>query len=251
MKPDPSRIALVTGAARGIGLACVQGFLKKDYRVVAADRLEIDPKAYGKHGDSVRVERLDVTDRAAIQSLRTRIEDEWGTVSVLVNNAGISPKKPDGASCSILEIDDIEWEQVIAVNLTAVLRMSQAFLPGMQNIKWGRIVNVSSLAGRAKSLVAGGSYTASKAGVLGLTRAVAAEMGPLGITANAVAPGRILTEMAMQAGDEVNRRYAEQIPVRRLGTADEVAAAILYLASEEAGFVNGALLDINGGFYMP
>ena len=92
---------------------------------------------------------------------------------------------------------------------------------------------------------------ASKAGVLGLTRAVAAEMGPLGITANAVAPGRILTEMAMQAGEEVNRRYAEQIPVRRLGTADEVAAAILYLASEEAGFVNGALIDINGGFYMP
>lgn len=251
MKQDPSRIALVTGAARGIGLACVQGFLNKNYRVVAADRMAVDSKAYGEHGSSVRVERLDVTDRAVIQSLRTRIEDEWGVVSVLVNNAGISPKKSDGASSGILEIDDVEWENVIAVNLTAVLRMSQAFLPGMQRIKWGRIVNVSSLAGRAKSMVAGGSYMASKAGVLGLTRAVAAEMGPLGITANAVAPGRILTEMAMQAGEEVNRRYAEQIPVRRLGTADEVAAAICYLASEEAGFVNGALIDINGGFYMP
>jgi 3-oxoacyl-[acyl-carrier protein] reductase len=129
--------------------------------------------------------------------------------------------------------------------------LSQAFIPGMQKLKWGRIVNVSSLAGRSKSLVAGGSYMASKAGVLGLTRAIAAEMGPFGITANSVAPGRILTEMAMQAGEEVNRRYAEQIPVRRLGTIDEVAAAILYLASEEAGFVNGALIDINGGFYMP
>jgi 3-oxoacyl-[acyl-carrier protein] reductase len=132
-----------------------------------------------------------------------------------------------------------------------VLKLSQAFIPGMQKLKWGRIVNVSSLAGRSKSLVAGGSYMASKAGVLGLTRAIAAEMGPFGITANSVAPGRILTEMAMQAGEEVNRRYAEQIPVRRLGTIDEVAAAILYLASEEAGFVNGALIDINGGFYMP
>ncbi len=251
MNPDPSRIALVTGAARGIGLATVQGFLKRGYRVVAADRMAADSSSYGEHAAAVRVERLDVTDREAIVSLRKRIEDEWGTVSVLINNAGISPKKPDGASSGILEIEEAEWEKVIAVNLTAVLRMSQAFLPGMQRIKWGRIVNVSSLAGRAKSLVAGGSYMASKAGVLGLTRAIAAEMGPLGITANAVAPGRILTEMAMQAGEEVNRRYAEQIPVRRLGTADEVAASILYLASEDSGFVNGALIDINGGFYMP
>lgn len=251
MSQDPSKIALVTGAARGIGLAAAQGFLKRGYRVVAADRMAADSRSYAEYGGAVRVERLDVTDSAAIASLRTRIEDEWGTVSVLVNNAGISPKKSDGASCGILEIEDAEWDKVIAVNLTAVLRMSQAFLPGMQRIQWGRIVNVSSLAGRAKSLVAGGSYMASKAGVLGLTRAIAAEMGPLGITANAVAPGRILTEMAMQAGEEVNRRYAEQIPVRRLGTADEVAAAILYLAAEDAGFVNGALIDINGGFYMP
>jgi 3-oxoacyl-[acyl-carrier protein] reductase len=251
MTPDPSRIALVTGAARGIGLATAQGFLKRGYRVVASDRVAIEAKTYGEYGGAVRVERLDVTDGAAIQSLRTRIETEWGVVSVLVNNAGISPKKPDGSSSGILEIDAAEWEKVIAVNLTAVLRMSQAFLPGMQRIKWGRIVNVSSLAGRAKSLVAGGSYMASKAGVLGLTRAIAAEMGPLGITANAVAPGRILTEMAMQAGEEVNRRYAEQIPVHRLGTTEEVAAAILYLASEDSGFVNGALIDINGGFYMP
>ena len=251
MRADPSRIALVTGAARGIGLACVRGLLKKNYRVVATDRVPVDASAYGELGGSVRVETLDVTDSAGIESLRVRIDDEWGAVSVLVNNAGISPKKPDGSSSGILEISDAEWEKVVAVNLTSVLRMSQAFLPGMQRLEWGRIVNVSSLAGRAKSLVAGGSYMASKAGVLGLTRAIAAEMGPLGITANAVAPGRILTEMAMQAGAEVNRRYAEQIPVRRLGTADEVAAAILYLASEEAGFVNGALIDINGGFYMP
>jgi 3-oxoacyl-[acyl-carrier protein] reductase len=251
MRADPSRIALVTGAARGIGLACVQGLLKKNYRVVATDRVAVDASVYGELGGAVRVETLDVTDHAGIQALRARIEDEWGVVSVLVNNAGISPKKPDGSSAGILEINDAEWDKVVAVNLTSVLRMSQAFLPGMQRLEWGRIVNVSSLAGRAKSLVAGGSYMASKAGVLGLTRAIAAEMGPLGITANAVAPGRILTEMAMQAGAEVNRRYAEQIPVRRLGTADEVAAAILYLASEEAGFVNGALIDINGGFYMP
>jgi 3-oxoacyl-[acyl-carrier protein] reductase len=249
MNHDPVRIALVTGASRGIGHASARGFLRKGYRVVAVDRSEIDPKAFG--AGTVRAERLDVTDGAGITALRKRVEDEWGPVSVLVNNAGISPKKADGASSGFLEIGDDEWRQVIDVNLTAVLKLSQAFIPGMQKLKWGRIVNVSSLAGRSKSLVAGGSYMASKAGVLGLTRAIAAEMGPFGITANSVAPGRILTEMAMQAGEEVNRRYAEQIPVRRLGTIDEVAAAILYLASEEAGFVNGALIDINGGFYMP
>jgi len=251
MTPDPSRIALVTGASRGIGLAAAKGFLRKGYRVVAVDRANVDLEAFGPKTEAVRAEQLDVSESAAITALRDRIDGEWGPVSVLVNNAGISPKKPNGASSGFLEIDDEEWEKVIAVNLTAVLKMSQAFIPGMQGIKWGRIVNISSLAGRSKSLVAGASYMASKSGVLGLTRAVAAEMGAFGITANSVAPGRILTDMAMQAGEDVNRKYAEQIPVRRLGTIDEVAAAILYLASEEAGFVNGALIDINGGFYMP
>jgi 3-oxoacyl-[acyl-carrier protein] reductase len=120
----------------------------------------------------------------------------------------------------------------------------------MQAQKFGRIVSLSSLAGRSKSIVAGPSYMASKAGVLGLMRAIASEMGPYGITANCVAPGRILTDMAMQAGEEVNRRYAEQIPVRRLGTAEEVADAITFLCAESSGFINGATIDINGGFFM-
>ena len=251
MTPDPSRIALVTGAARGIGLATTKGFLRRGYRVVAVDREALDAHQMGAGSGSLRVESLDVADSQAISNLGDRLEHEWGHVSVLVNNAGISPKKPDGTSSRILEITDDEWSRVLAVNLTAVLKVSQAFLPGMQALRWGRVVNVSSLAGRTKSLVAGGSYVASKAAVLGLTRVMAGEMGPYGITANCVAPGRIATEMAAQAGEEVNRRYAEQIPVRRLGTPEEVAEAILFLASEEAGFVNGGIIDINGGFYMP
>lgn len=248
-----SRVALVTGASRGIGHATAREMLRRGHRVVAIDRAPIDAAALLETSppEALMTEQLDVTDMAGIQALRSEIERRWGAVGILVNNAGVSPKKPDGASAGILEIDPEEWEFVLRVNLTAVLRMCQAFLPGMREMGWGRIVNISSLAGRSKSLVAGGSYMASKAGLLGLTRAIAAEMGPSGITANAVAPGRILTEMASQAGPEVNRRYAEQIPVRRLGTTDEVASAILYLASEEAGFVNGAVLDINGGFYMP
>jgi 3-oxoacyl-[acyl-carrier protein] reductase len=124
------------------------------------------------------------------------------------------------------------------------------FIPDMQALKYGRIVSISSLAGRSKSVVAGPSYMASKAGVLGLTRAIASEMGPFGITANCVAPGRILTEMAMQAGEEVNRRYAEQIPVKRIGTAQEVGKAVAFLCEESSGFINGATIDINGGFFM-
>ena len=130
------------------------------------------------------------------------------------------------------------------------MQVSQLFLPDMKAQGFGRIVSVSSLAGRSKSVVAGPSYMASKAGILGLTRAIATEMAPFGITANCVAPGRILTEMAMQAGEEVNQRYAEQIPVKRLGTPDEVGAAIAFLCAETSGFINGATIDINGGFFM-
>ena len=248
-----NRIALVSGASGGIGAATARRFLQAGLRVVAVDRKPIDGATLLDDGrpDRLRAEILDVRDMASVVRLRDAVLRDWGPVGVLVNNAGVSPKKADGTSAGILEIDAEEWEFVIGVNLTAVLRMCQVFLPGMREAGWGRIVNVSSLAGRSKSLAAGGSYMASKAGVLGLTRAIAAEMGPFGITANAVAPGRVLTEMAMQAGPEVNQRYAAQIPVRRLGTTDEVAEAIAFLASEASGFINGAVIDINGGFYMP
>ena len=192
----------------------------------------------------------DVSDAAFLLRLKEQIESRLGVVSILVNNAGISPKRPDGRSSGILEVTLDEWSKVLMINLTTVMQLSQLFLPGMRAQKFGRIVSLSSLAGRSKSVVAGPSYMASKAGILGLMRAIASEMGPEGITANCVAPGRILTDMSMQAGEEVNRRYAEQIPVRRLGTADEVADTIVFLCAESSGFINGATIDINGGFFM-
>jgi 3-oxoacyl-[acyl-carrier protein] reductase len=191
-----------------------------------------------------------VSDAAFLLRLKEQIESRLGVVSILVNNAGLSPKRSDGRSSGILEVTLDEWSKVLMINLTTVMQLSQLFLPGMRTQKFGRIVSLSSLAGRSKSVVAGPSYMASKAGILGLMRAIASEMGPEGITANCVAPGRILTDMSMQAGEEVNRRYAEQIPVRRLGTADEVADAIVFLCAESSGFINGATLDINGGFFM-
>jgi 3-oxoacyl-[acyl-carrier protein] reductase len=244
------RIALVTGAAKGIGLATSQKLIAAGCQVVMVDRLPIDLGKLGLSTENALAFEGDVSDAAFLLRLKEQIESRLGVVSILVNNAGISPKRPDGRSSGILEVTLDEWSKVLMINLTTVMQLSQLFLPGMRAQKFGRIVSLSSLAGRSKSVVAGPSYMASKAGILGLMRAIASEMGPEGITANCVAPGRILTDMSMQAGEEVNRRYAEQIPVRRLGTADEVADTIVFLCSESSGFINGATIDINGGFFM-
>ncbi len=246
------RIAVVTGARQGIGLETSKALLQDNHFVVMVDREPFDAVALvgSLHQANVMSQVLDVTDYEGVARLHQTIRDKIGQVSVLVNNAGISPKQPDGRSSGILQLDPKEWAKVIEVNLTSVMRMCQIFIPDMQALRYGRIVNISSLAGRSKSVVAGPSYMASKAGVLGLTRAIASEMGPFGITANCVAPGRILTEMAMQAGEEVNRRYAEQIPVKRIGTPEEVGKAVAFLCAESSGFINGATIDVNGGFFM-
>lgn len=246
------RIAVVTGAGQGIGLESSKALLSNGHFVVMVDRKPFDGAALvgPEHATNIMAHTLDVTDDSGVVRLHQTINATLGKVSVLVNNAGISPKQPDGKSSGILQLDPKEWASVIEVNLTAVMRMCQIFIPDMQVLKYGRIVSISSLAGRSKSVVAGPSYMASKAGVLGLTRAIASEMGPFGITANCVAPGRILTEMAMQAGEEVNRRYAEQIPVKRIGTAQEVGKTVAFLCEESSGFINGATIDINGGFFM-
>jgi 3-oxoacyl-[acyl-carrier protein] reductase len=244
------KIALVTGAAKGIGLGTSQALIAEGRFVVMVDRLPIDLEQLGITDEQAIAFQADVTDMAFMTRLHGQINQRFGTVSILVNNAGISPKRADGLSNGILDVTIQEWSKVLLVNLTTVMQITQLFLPDMKAQGFGRIVSVSSLAGRSKSVVAGPSYMASKAGILGLMRAIASEMGPFGITANCVAPGRILTEMAMQAGEAVNQRYAEQIPVRRLGTADEVGASIAFLCADSSGFINGATIDINGGFFM-
>lgn len=247
------KVALVTGAARGIGEATARALLDRGCKVAVVDRaaaawVEAHPMAAAGRLVSLR---LDLTDHAALRDLPRQVEARLGPVAVLVNNAAISPKQADGYSAGVLDITPGEWAAVLDVNLTAVLRLCQAFLPAMKQAGWGRVVNLSSLAGRTRSISAGASYMASKSAVLGLTRAIAAEMGPFGITANAIAPGRVATAMSMTAGAEANERIARSLPVRRLGRTDEIAQAVVYLAGEAAGFVNGAVIDINGGIYMP
>lgn len=251
MKTEIPRVAFVTGAARGIGLATAIVLLESGHRVVLSDLVQpnLDAVPAALQGNALAVQ-MDVAQFDAMPEQVRLVERTLGPITILINNAGLSMKDADGKSRGVLDVNDEEWERMYAINVTAILKLCQAVIPGMQAAGWGRIVNVSSLAGRTKSIVAGATYMANKSAVLGLTRSIATEMGPSGITANCVAPGRILTEMALQAGKEVNDRYAAQIPVRRLGTPEEVAHAITFFTSDQAGFVNGAVIDINGGFYM-
>ena len=171
------------------------------------------------------------------------------TPAVLVNNAGISPKR-DGQKIPGDEVPLDEWTSVLSVNLTGPFLGIQALVPHMKNTGFGRIVNMSSLAGRDGGRLGGVHYAATKTGLLGLTRSFARELAPYGITVNAIAPGRIDAGMAAGVSDEVNRNYLSRIPVGRLGHASDVAQAVQYLAAAENGFVTGVTVDVNGGSYM-
>ena len=246
-----NRIALVTGAARGIGLATVHALLNAGNRVVAADVIPISLESFSAEQRArLMPEHLDVRDEQAGIALLDKVKATWGAVGILVNNAGISPKVEGGRSASFMEVTPEEWSTVFDVNLTSVLRLSRNTIPQMKEQKWGRIVNIASLAGRARARVAGTSYSASKAALIGLTRVMANELGMWGITCNSVAPGRILTDMVLQAKKEVNDAFAEAIPLKRLGMPEEVAAAIAFLASEGGSYVSGTIMDVNGGFFM-
>lgn len=245
-------VAMVTGAGRGIGLATSRLLLQNGYRVVMLDRESIDLRGVNlaDHQDSILCFQADVTDMSAIRTLDTVVKRRWGTVQILVNNAGVSIKQPDGKASTVVSMTDEEWDTVLAVNLTAVARLCRLFLPGMCEMGFGRIVNVASLAGRTRSRVAGPAYVASKSAVIGLTRSIAGDFGRFGVTANCVAPGRIISDMSGPADTPINQAYLQQIPSARFGTVDEVAASIGYLVSDSAGFINGAVIDINGGAYM-
>lgn len=247
-----SPIAIVTGGAQGLGLAIGRALAMAGYRVALVDR-NVDSLISAQEGflaEHILTVAVDLRDINAPQTIDQAVRSRWGAATVLVNNAGVASPKRDGKAAGLLQLTDDEWDEVINVNLSAAFRMSRQFLPGMVEHGWGRVINIASLAGRSRSIIAGACYMAAKAGLIGLTRSIASEFGPSGITANCVAPGLIATPMAEARSEEANNEVIKQIPVRRIGKPHEVAAAVCYLASEDAGFVNGAVIDINGGIFM-
>jgi 3-oxoacyl-[acyl-carrier protein] reductase len=215
----------------------------------SAEALADAQESLKPQGRNVLALQADVSRDAEVEQLIARTRERFGAVSILVNNAGISPKH-DGVKAPVTAMDVEEWRRVLDINLTGAFRCTKACLPDMVSARWGRIVNIASQAGRTRSDIAGAHYAASKAGMMALARTVAGEAGAAGITVNSVAPGRIDTPMAQAAGAAVNAEYLRRIPVGRLGTVDDIAAAVAFLASDEAGFITGVTLDVNGGTFM-
>lgn len=249
---DIAKTAIVTGAARGIGLAITSRLIESDINVVMCDRDAAELTKVSAALPSERIEciAIDVSADEAAKKIHQAARQRWGNVSILVNNAAIAPKY-DGRALNIIEMTDDEWSRIIDVNLTSVMRLCREILPSMKDLGWGRVITISSSGGRTRALgPVGPAYMASKSALFGLTRHIASEMGPFGITANAVAPGRIDTKLSATTGQQVAADYASNVPVKRIGTPDEVAAAVQFLASPSASFINGAVIDVNGGMFM-
>lgn len=243
------RVVIVTGAGAGMGYTAALAFAKEGASVIVNDLAEAPAeraaKAIRQMGATETTFIGDVSRAPDIQRMIESTLSQYGRIDAIFNNAGIlRSTRVEGISLE-------EWELVMRVNSTGVFLCSQAVLPAMKKQRYGRIVNMSSSAGRSVSTLGGAHYTASKAAVLGITRAIAKEMAPFGITANAICPGLIDTEMARKnCTPEQLKKYEEAFPAKRLGTPEEVAALVLFLASEEAGYITGASIDINGGDLM-
>jgi acetoacetyl-CoA reductase len=238
-----ARVALVTGGTRGIGEA-ISLALKEAGYTVAANYGGNDEKARAfTEQTGIKSFRWNVADFEACQAGVAQVEAEVGPVEVLVNNAGIT------RDASFLKLTPEAWREVIDVNLNSVFYMTKAVFPGMRERKWGRIINISSVNGQ-QGMFGQANYASTKAALFGFTKTLAQESARNGITANVVAPGYINTDMVQAMPKEAVDKMVSAIPVGRLGRTDEVARAVLFLADENAGFITGSTLSINGGQYL-
>ena len=247
------RVALVTGASRGIGAATAVVLAERGARVAVSGRTVSDLERVAadieKAGGQAVAIRCDVLDEAQVDDMVARAAEAWGRLDILVNNAGMGNQtKP------MEEITLEEWDYMVRLNLHSVFLCVRAAAPHMKKQSWGRIINVSSFAGRNYSRISGPQYGAAKAGMLGFTRHMAVELGPHGICVNAVAPSVVLSERVKAKWEarteEERRRILAGIPLGRLAEPRELATVIAFLASDDAGYVNGVSLDVNGGSYM-
>ena len=242
------KVALVTGASRGIGHAIALELAKCGATVIGTATSEAGAAHITEDLAKIRPDAgkgivLDVSDADRSRQVVDEIQKEYGAIHILVNNAGITQDQ------LAMRMKDEEWDKVIAVNLTAVARLSRAVLRGMMRAKGGRIINITSVVGSIGN--AGQmNYAASKAGVESMSRALAREVGSRGITVNCIAPGCIDTDMTKSLSEEVTGNLLKQIPLARLGSPEDVAAAVAFLASPQASYITGTVLHVNGGMFM-
>lgn len=250
---NADRVALVTGAARGLGAAIARRLAQAGHPVVLADvldRVDDTAAALVAEGFQARALHLDVAEEAAINALPRTLGDWWPRLGVLVNNAGISPKV-DGRKRMVEDIPLSEWQRVLDVNLTGPFLLSRAAIPVLKARGWGRVIMMTSQAARVPSTITGAYYGATKTGLMGFARNLAAELGPFGITVNSVAPGRINSDMVAGAAPGMNEAFLARIPLGRLGEPEDVAEVVHFLASDAAGYLTGTTIDVGGGSYMP
>lgn len=238
------KTALVTGATGGIGGAIAKSLHAQGATVgISGTRENVLNDVASELGDRVHVLPCNLGDSDAVDALPKQAEGALGQVDILVNNAGITRDN------IFMRMKDEEWDQVLAVNLTASFRLSRGLMRGMMKRRWGRIVGITSVVGVTGN-PGQANYAAAKAGMIGMTKSIAQEVASRGITANCVAPGFIQTAMTDVLDDGQKEAISTRIPAGRLGTSDEIAAATLYLASEEAAYVTGQTIHVNGGMAM-
>ncbi|KAB7627617.1 3-oxoacyl-ACP reductase FabG [Alkalilimnicola sp. S0819] len=246
-KPLKDQIALVTGASRGLGRAIAQALGAQGATVIGTATSDKGAEAIQQALDTAGITgagmMLNVTDRAAADDFVKTVGERFGAPTILVNNAGITRDN------LAMRMKDAEWDAVIETNLTAVFRLSKACLRGMMKARHGRVINIASVVG-ASGNAGQANYAAAKAGVFGLTKSLALELGSRGITVNAVAPGFIQTDMTDALNEEQRAGVLERIALGRLGQPEEIAAAVSFLASPGAAYITGETIHVNGGMYM-
>ena len=242
-----ARVALVTGGTGGIGSAIVKNLAQQGHKVATNYRDEAKANAWASQmksqGLDVTLVKGDVGDTASSAAMVKAVEDKLGPVDILINNAGIT------RDTTFHKMSALQWQEVINSNLNSCFNVTRPVIDGMRNRKWGRIIQISSINGQ-KGQYGQANYAASKAGMHGFTISLAQENAKFGITVNTVSPGYVATDMVMAVPEDVRNKIAAQIPVGRLGEPDEIAYAVSFFVSDEARWITGANLAINGGQYM-